>query len=103
QAQSEVHDDPVQDHAVKVVDARPAELAAAHLLHGRRIAGPPGERELAAVDTQPQAVDMARDGAVPVHHRAEDVEGDNPYHLPSLANDAGSAGARRIGPPASAF
>src|SRR5690606_7839596 len=67
----------VEDHAMELVDPGPAQLAAATAVHGRRIAGPPFVRELAARDAEPQGVDLPRDGAVPVDDRAEDVEGED--------------------------
>ena len=73
--QAEVLEDAVEDQAVQFVQPRPAQFARAHTLHRRLVAGTPGQREGAAVHLRAQGLNFSRNAAVPVHHRAEDVEG----------------------------
>ena len=56
------------------VERRPPALARPHALHRGLVAGAPGERELVARHAELERVDLARDRAVPVDDRAEDVE-----------------------------
>src|SRR5690606_16600432 len=78
-----VHD-LVEDHAVQLVYPLPAELAGADLLHRRRISRAPGQRELVRLHVEPDALHVANDGPVPVHHGAEHIEGENSYHAGSI-------------------
>ena len=64
---------------MQVVDARPAELAAAHALHRRQVAGAPGQRELLAIDAEAERLDLAGDGTAEIDDRAEHVEGQHAY------------------------
>jgi len=72
--EAEARQDPVEDQPVQLVDARPAQLAAAHALHGGLVARAPGEGEGVGIHFRMQRLHLAHDAAVPVHDGAEDVE-----------------------------
>jgi hypothetical protein len=69
---------PVEDHAVQVVDLRPAELARAHAGHRGLIARAPRIGERRPVDAQPLApaelLSFADDRRAPVDDGAEHIE-----------------------------
>jgi len=67
----------VEDEAVQVVNARPAQFTAAHALHGGLVAVAPGEGESVGVHLRVERLHLAHDAAVPVHHGTEDVEGEH--------------------------
>src|SRR3989441_1776292 len=77
-AQAERLQQIVEDHAVKLIDVRPGQLALAHAVHGRVVARAPGVGELRPVDAQAfllrQQLAFADDGAPPVDDGAEDIE-----------------------------
>ena len=73
--EAEVLEDAVQDQAVQFIQARPAQFARAHTLHGRLVAGTPGQRKCTTVHRRAQGLHFARNAAVPIHHGAKDIEG----------------------------
>ena len=75
--QAKVRQQAVEDEAVQLVDARPAQCAAAHALHGGLVAVAPGQGEGVGVHLRVERLHLAHDAAVPVDHGAEDVEGEH--------------------------
>ncbi len=72
----------IEDAAVQAVDGGPRQFAAAHLVHGLRVAGPPGIGEGRPVDREAvargQRLAFAHDRRTPVDDGAEDVEDQRP-------------------------
>jgi len=77
-AEVEVDEDLVERHPVQRIELGPGQLAAAHAIHARPVAGAPCVGELRRVDRHAfrfrQRRDLARDRGSPVHDRAEGVE-----------------------------
>ena len=74
----EVDEDLVERHPVQRVELGPRQLAGAHAVHARAIAGAPGVGELHGVERHAlafrQRLDLTRDGRSPVDDGAEGVE-----------------------------
>ena len=98
----------VQVLPVQHVELDEAALAAAHALHGRLVARPPGQREGVPVETEAargaERGDLARDAAAPVDDGAEDIEGqgfhvhgDLPPGSLGAVENAGTTGRTRTG------
>lgn len=87
----------LKDAPVQAVDGGPGQRARAHLLHCRLAAGPPVEREAAALGAQAQSRHFGSDAAVPVHDGAEDVEGEGADVVRHVWQHSGTG---RQGPPA---
>ena len=62
---------------MQLVNARPAQLAAAHALHGRLVARAPGQSQRIGINLRIERLHFTHNAAMPVHHGAEDVEGQN--------------------------
>ena len=74
----ELGQDPIQNHAVQVINEGPRQLPLHHAAHGRLVTGAPGQGKFTTVYAQLQGVDLCADGPVPVHYRAKNVKSQNP-------------------------
>jgi hypothetical protein len=92
--QAKARQQAVEDAAVQLVDARPAQFTAAHALHGGLVAVAPGQGEGVGVHLGVERLHLAHDAAVPVDHSAEDVEGEHLHIGEGGLAHAGVLGSR---------